>query len=150
MKKLIMIAAVITALFPVSSWAAGAVTQTLERIAGTNISILTFAWTADSADGSVPDTVTTDAITAAIKGMGVIEVRTTPGTTNPTAAYDIVINNADGLDLMGGALADRSATAAEAAFSNSTTGAIDSALTLGISGNSVKSATGTVKLIISR
>lgn len=155
MKKLIMIAAVITALIPVSSWAAGTVTQTLEKIQGTNLAVLTFSWTGDASDGTVPSTDTSAAISAAIKGMGIIEVRTTPGATAPTALYDITLSNADGLDLMGGALANRSATLAEAVLPQNAAGdqfarGIDSALTLAISNNSVHSATGTVKVILSR
>ena len=55
---------------------------------------------------------TAEATSAAINGV-VIAVETDPGTTAPTANYDLTITNPRGVDIMGGALSNRSATATE-------------------------------------
>jgi len=135
---------------------AGTVTQTLKSISRDDSKmVLTFAWTADASDGSVPSTTTTATITAEISGYDIVEVRTNPGTTAPTASYDIVLNDTDGIDLMGGSLANRSETASERAIPLMTTGVygtttIDSTVAMVLTGNSVHSATGTVKLFLER
>lgn len=72
----------------------------------------------------------------------IILVETDPGATAPTTLYDITLVNANGRDVMGGALADRSATAAEAVLpsisSTSTPVFNDGALTITVTaaGNS--------------
>lgn len=134
---------------------AGTITQSYEIMPNSNVSVLTFTCTADSSDGSFPSTDTSSAITAAIKGMSITEVRTNPGSTAPTANYDIVLNDTDGIDLMGGALANRSATASERVVPVVQTGIygdspVDGAITLAITNNSVNSATLTVKVFFSR
>jgi len=44
----------------------------------------------------------------------ILIVETDPGATAPTTLYDIVLNNSNSRDVMGGALANRSATVTEA------------------------------------
>jgi len=87
--------------------------------------------------------------------MYIDEVRTYPQTTNPTAAWDAVINDTGGLDLMGGTLADRSASAAQRAIPAMITSIyggsmIMDAFTLVITGNSVNSAGIIVKVFLSK
>lgn len=134
---------------------AGTITQAYEIMPNSNVSVLTFTCTADANNGSFPSTATSTDITTAIKGLHLVEVRTNPGATAPQAAYDIVLNDADGIDLMGGKLADRSATASEAAAPAIATGvywprAIDGALTLVITNNNVNSAVIVVKVFLER
>lgn len=142
---------------------AGSVTQTLEVKEPTGIStggkakVLTFSWTADAADGSVPDTAVNVANLAAIQGMLIHQITTNPGAVAPTAGYDIVINDDDGIDIAGGALTNRSATVSErvvpkADVANSIFGPVPvgDSLTLQITGNLVNGATGTVKLFLYR
>jgi len=64
-------------------------------------------------------------------------VETIPGTVNPTAAWDATLTDASGADLMGGALANRSASAAEIAHPATVAKAIDSTLTLTITGTTL-------------
>jgi hypothetical protein len=78
-------------------------------------------------------------------------IETDPGATAPTAAYDIVLNNARSLDILGGAGANKSATLTERVFPNVSTGlgfptVAGETLTLGISGNSTNSGNGVIKL----
>lgn len=142
---------------------AGIVTQVLVDLEPAGIStggkakLLKFSWTADASDGTVPNTVTNDAITAAIRGMNVTQITTNPGTTAPTAGYDIAINDEDGIDIAGGVLANRSATVSErvvpkADEANSIFGPVlvNGTLTLAISGNVVNSAVGVVKVFLER
>lgn len=122
------------------------VTVTYDSVA-TNVMEITFTWTADSNAATVTSTETTS-----INGY-VISAITNPGTTAPTAAYDIALNDEDGIDVFGGELGDRSATASEYTrplIETSTYGDrwVSGTLTMVLSGNSVKSATGVLKVYI--
>lgn len=152
MKKILFLLAVLIFLIaPLSVYAS----QTLDIDAKSGNATLTFTWTGAAAGGAVPNETTTTEITKAIKGMYITEVRTNPGATAPTTLYDIVLNDADGIDLMGGTLADRSATVSERAIPALSTGVygatmITSTLTMVITNQAVNSATGTVKVYLSR
>ena len=111
--------------------------------------VVTFTCTASVDDASFPSTSTS---ATSLKGFYITEVRTNPGTA-PTTGYDIVLNDSDGIDLMGGTLADRSATASERAVPLLATNwygktMIDGVVTLVITNNSVNSATVTVKVFL--
>ncbi len=162
MKRLALIAVVLAALFcPAAGFgaAAGTCTQAFTEVYNyqyaSPLATLTFTCTASVDDASFPSTATSATITDQIKGRYILEVRTNPGSTAPQALYDIVLNDTDGIDLMGGNLANRSATASEAAPPAITTGVywprpIDGTLTLVITGNNVNSAVTVVKIILSR
>lgn len=140
----------IALLQPVRLFAAGSVTQTASQSGA--FLVVTLSWTGDVAGGTVgtvPSTATSTDITAAIAGYYLAMVVTNPGTTVPTNAYDIVLNDADGVDVMAGALVDRSSTASEQAFPPVTSRPVTGALTLVITNNIVASATGTVVLYFS-
>ena len=159
MKKTILIIALALALlFPSSLWAAaapGTVTQSISFTQNPAIKILTFTATASADDGSFPSTATTAANTAEIEGHYITEVRTNPGAGPPQDNYDIVLNDADGIDLMGGTLANRHTTTSQRAIPALATGiygatAIDGALTLVITGNNVNSAVTVIKVFLTR
>lgn len=137
--------------------AVGTVTQTLDKYPNANMRVLTYSWTGDAANGTVPSTATSAAITADIAGWYVYAIETNPGTVAPTTLYDIVINDAESLDIAGGMLANRSATATEkitprldSTYSIFGGVLVDSTLTLVITNQSVNSAVGTVKLILAK
>jgi len=149
------------------SWgaAAGTCTISFTEIYGasgpTPAAILTFTCTASADDASFPSTSTdivdTDGryFTDKILGRYITEVRTNPGTTAPQASYDIVLNDSDGIDLMGGTLANRSATASERAIPALATGIyggtiVGGAMTLAISNNNVNSAQTVIKVYLTR
>jgi Na+/serine symporter len=67
---------------------------------------VTFSWTSDASTGNVTG------VSEVIHGK-IIRVVTNPGATAPTANYDVVLNDADGVDVMGAALADRHTTTSE-------------------------------------
>jgi len=161
MKTKILFFALITWLMLSSmAWAAGSVcTQVVTDVPETTsqavTKVLTFTCTGDDSTGAFPSTALSAANFAKISGMYIIEVRTYPQTTNPTAAWDAVINDAGGLDLMGGTLANRSASAAESAVPAMITGIyggrkVIDAFTMVITGNSVHSAGIIVKVILER
>jgi hypothetical protein len=112
--------------------------------------IIAFDWTADESDGSVP----VSTCPTPVHGFVVKAVTIPDGTTAPTAGYDAVIEDKDGVDVMGGALADRSAVAAEQAVpnvgGNVVPNWVSGLLTLKLTGNAVNSAKGTVKVYIAR
>jgi hypothetical protein len=162
MKKLFTIALVTAFLLGMAAtvMAAGTVTVTVDRYTQ-DVDVLTFTWTADAADGSVPATASNVNVTGPNNypnknrnyaiGCAYMVV-TNPGTTAPTADYDITLTDADGVDIMGDTLADRSATLSEQVAPK--VGAVYAcrvmagAITLNITNNSVNSATGTVKVYI--
>ena len=73
-------------------------------------------WVADAAAATVPNTALVSAgdYSAYLAGRSCGLAVTIPdGTTAPTANYDITIEDANGIDMMGGQLTNRSATAKE-------------------------------------
>jgi hypothetical protein len=114
---------------------------------------VTFTGTSDNA--TIVDYATTAKDQTFMKGYYIYYVETDPGTNSPTAAYDIVINNAAGRDIMGGALGDRSATATESVFATNAASIrhsppIDGQLTIVTTNNSANSATYTIKFYLFR
>ncbi len=67
--------------------------------------------TSTSCTGSMSCSEIMDSLTG--QGYYLYAVRTIPGTTAPAANYDITIIDTESVDIMGGKLANRSATAAE-------------------------------------
>lgn len=136
---------------PSGVWAAGTVTDAGKLKYSKNVSVLTYSWTADASAATVPAT----ASTIPIDGY-VFMVVTNPGATAPTTLYDITLTDSDGVDIMGGELADRHTSNSEQAFplmSGSTDffggRFVAGVLTLNVTNNSVNSATGTVVIYIS-
>ena len=159
MKRLFTAILLLAALIFISNLAlaAGSVTQAIKNYPNGNMKTVTFSWTGDASDGSVPSTATNTAITTEIAGWYVYAIVTDPGAVPPTTLYDIVINDANGFDIAGGQLANRSATVTERVIPKLDATAslyggvlVDSTLTLVITGQSVNSATGTVKLMLSK
>lgn len=155
-KRLCLICILFLFILVSKSFAAGTVTQTLDKYPNINMQVLTFSWVGDAANGTVPSTATSTAITTKIAGWYVYSIETNPGSPAPTAAYDIVITNAEELDIAGGTLMNRHGINTERIIpkidtANAIFGSvlIDSALTLTITNQSVNSARGTVKLIMS-
>lgn len=156
MKRLIMV--IIFSLWLCNqAFAVGTVTVTLDKYPNANMRAVTYSWVGDAIDGTVPSTATSTAITADIAGWYVYAIETNPGAVAPLTLYDIVINDAESLDIAGGMLANRSATATEkitprldSTYSIFGGVLVDSALTLVITNQSVVSATGTVKLLLSK
>ena len=116
-----------------------------------DVSILTVSWVGGTVGdaGTVPATVL-----PAFQGW-VFQFITDPGATAPTTLYDIILPDADGLDVAGATLMNRSATVTERAMpliATSTYGAwwVDSALTFTLTNNSVASSSGTLKIYIKR
>lgn len=127
---------------------AGTVTITKDRLLN-GIRKLTFAWTADSGAATVPDTELTADQYAFISGRNLFAAVTVPdGTTAPTAGYGITFSDANGLDLLGGVLSGRSATAAEREVPKaapSVYGGVtvdNGPMTFALTGNAVNSAEG--------
>lgn len=114
----------------------------LTRTANSSMHVQTWTWQSKT-DGSL----TACAGPAAVNGW-VILTTTKPGTTNPTALYDLTLTDSDSIDVMGGTLADRSATLAEQV--TSVVRYVRGKLTLNLSNNSVNTAQGTVTVYIYR
>ena len=105
-----------------------------------------FTCTADSSDGSYPDTV----LSKPIDGY-LLALETNPGATGPTANYDITIENDNAVDVLAGAGANRHTSDTEVAYP--AVGmyfkrpiAPSDTLTLKIANNSVNSAVTVITL----
>lgn len=120
------------------------VTVTEERL-GHTVRKKLISWTADTGDGSVPNTV------LGIRGWVFMAVTNPDGTKVPDDNYDIVLNDVDGFDVMGGTLANRSSTTTQQAFPilvGTTYGMrfVDGKLTFVLSGNTDTDAAGTLAI----
>lgn len=136
MKKMLILAAIVVLLLPNMAIAAGSCTAA--TITKQSITVTTYTCTGDSSGGSYPTKVSD----VSIRGW-VYAVDTIPGTPNPTAAWDATLKNANGYDVMEGAILNRSASAAERIKTGTW---VDGPLTLAITGNSVNSAVIVVKV----
>jgi len=80
-------------------------------------------------------------------------VETDPSATAPTTLYDITLKDANGVDVMGGALSDRSATATEMTMpklnGNYTMIPVPGVLTMDVT-NAGNSKTGTIRIYFVR
>ena len=146
MKKWVLwLLLILTLLVPNLAQAAGTVSTVKSKLAG-DVVAYTMSWTADAADGSVPATA------SPLFNGYVFLVTTNPGATAPTDNYDITLTDSDGVDIAGGELLNRDTANSEQAVPK--VGAVygsryvEDGVTLNLSGNSVNSATGTVKIYV--
>lgn len=141
MKKILALAAIVLLLLPGMAVAAGTCTATTT---GTRQNVIVITWTCvgDASNGSFPAT----AAGVGVRGW-LYAADTIPGTTNPTANWDATVTDANGYDLMTGALADRSASSPERAVPTKTAW-VDGPITLTITNNSVNSANIVVKAYV--
>ena len=122
---------------------AGAITTYAKTRVFSNTEVHRFSFVADDTDGSILSKATLDPVHGFIT-----RVVTNPGTPAPTDDYDITLTDTDGVDVLGGAGADRDTANSEQIMplvgAVSVPCRVDSALTLAVSGNSVNSAEGEV------
>ncbi|MDI6796117.1 MAG: hypothetical protein QMD09_04195 [Desulfatibacillaceae bacterium] len=125
------------------------------RVAGTDSRLFYADYTlaANSAGAYSQTTHATDIVNGIV-----LKVRTAPGAGaySPTDAYDITLTDDVGLDIMGGALANRSATAVEWETPLASDGSslveapVQGPLHINIASNSTPAATVTLRLYILR
>lgn len=125
---------------------AGTIVQTHSRQG--LVKSVTFACTADAADGSFPSTI----INLPIEGR-LLALITNPGATAPTDNYDIAITDADGADVLSASGANRDTATSERVpviYASTSLHPVidrDDVLTLAITNNAVNSATIAIKLL---
>lgn len=146
MKRLLLL---LTLALP--TFAVGTVTQTMARLGESNFYVLTISWTADAAAATVPATalITTGVGSRGTSGFIITQVITNPGSVAPTDNYDITLVDADGFDIMGGALVDRDTANTERAVPAVVNAIIPGTVTFTLANNAVNSATGTVMIYLS-
>lgn len=120
--------------------AAGTCTVTYPSSYSTSIQTILVSCTAgtDAEVGTYPDA------TIVPKRGWVFLAETNPGTTAPTDDYDIVLTNANGVDVMGGALLNRDETNTERAIPGVSGWVDGGVVTVETSNNSVSAATFTL------
>ncbi len=111
------------------------------------VTVVTFSWTGDSSNGSVPATASGN-----LNGF-VFMIVTDPGTPSPTDDYDITLVDGDGEDILGAGGENRDTANTESLRPEIGGTAVDSrfvdgGLTLNLSNNSVNSAIGEVKIYV--
>jgi hypothetical protein len=106
---------------------------------------LLIEWVADASAHTVPATLFSD-----LRGWFITKIITIPGAgaAAPTDLYDITFIDVDGLDILAGALADLSDTVSKE-FQVSVPIGYDG-FTFTLANNSVDSASGTVRVFLSR
>lgn len=157
MKRVFAIITALIVLIPHLSLAAGSVAQTLQVLGPSrDKAVLTFTWTGDSSTGSVPTTVTNDAITAELqRGWYAYLIVTKPSSPYPTDNYDIFLYDTDGWDIAGGMINNRSTTSTQQVTPkldtvNTLYGArlITTALSIAVSNNTTASSSGIVRVFL--
>lgn len=129
-----------------NAYAAGTTTQTIDTVGAGGSAVWEVAFTADASAATVPDTTMTAAIFDRVKGMYLYQVITNPGSTAPSDNWDAVVLNGDSVaDVLGSQCLNRDTSSSETCFPLNYY-LVDAPLTVAISGNSVNSATGTVKI----
>lgn len=140
---------------------AGTLAQTVSQSRNGNLKIWTvnLAWTAGGSGAFTSTALSTADVMSKVGGLYLFRMKTIPGTSGaaPTDNYDITLLDSDGLDILGGAGANRSTNAIQRAVPRQDdvvelygpVYADPAGLTLAIAGNSNASATGTVKLYFS-
>lgn len=122
MKRLLSVLFLCVAIFAASvSWAAvGTCTQTLSTVLTDNgpspvAKILTFTCTGGTGaeTGTYPATAISTANTNDLKSWYLYKVETNPGAIPPEDNWDFTITNANGIDMMGGAGANRHTTTSQ-------------------------------------
>jgi hypothetical protein len=112
-----------------------------------------WTFTADAANGSVPDMVIPAEDLYYMAGKFITLLETVPGATAPTNQWDATLEDAHG-DILGGALQNRAQTREFAdPLQNGSVRYIPCdgrALTLKVANNSVNSATAAIRLFLSR
>ena len=159
MKRLrIIILATIFILLPAMCFAAGAsVTMTRTKADvpySTGFQKVVIVWVADDTSHLTPNTSFDVALvggSSPLKGWSCCLAVTDPGTTAPTADYDISIEDDYGADIFGGELVDRHTSSTEQAVPLMATGTyiprlVTGNLTFKVTGQLVNSATGTCVL----
>lgn len=113
-------------------------TTTVTRNSSNGVEKITFSWTSDGSG---------DADDATIHVSGEIaRVVTNPGAAAPTDNWDAVLNDADGVDVLAGALANRDTANTEQSFTDPVV-AVNGDLNLVVS-NAGDTKTGTVVLYV--
>ena len=116
--------------------------------------IVVFTWLANTVTGTVPATSTSGTWPhpRRQKAGCIAKVNTNPGSTAPTDNYDITLTDDDGVDLMGGELANRDTATSEVAVPKIDTvfgcNIATESFIMNITGQSVSAATGTVSVYI--
>ena len=133
----------------------GSAVQSLTSTRQGEIITVNFAFTASPDDGAMPAIATSTAISTVITGLYLFAMETNPGNVTVPNAWGVTITNAAGYDLMGGTGAARSTTLTQRVVPAVSTGIyganlVDGILYLNITGNTTVSATGSVKLFLSK
>ena len=113
------------------------------------VKVITLTCTGDGSDGSFPATALTNIPHNEIGGR-LLQIATDPGSTAPTANYDITVTEAGGADLLLGVGANRHTSASEVAITESNGAyavyAGTDTLTITIANSSVNDATIAIKI----
>jgi len=152
MKRILLSLALMLLLLPGTASAVGTLEDTVYHVAG-DLYVMRLTWTAGA--GGVFDDATTSSVISGLVGV----VVTNPGSTAPTDNYDIYLYDVDGVDFMGGTLANRDTAETEQVLpkvhADGTYTIFGSRPVYGkvlvrVSNNSVVSATGVIRIFFTK
>ena len=125
--------------------------------------VVVCTFTADAAAATVPDLVIAEATGSYttefkwVKGWYLRAIETDPGSTAPTALYDITITNSRAFDIAGAAVTNRSATLTQTVIPKDSDGVAyspcwddSSGYTVAVANNAVNSATAAIRLFFAQ
>lgn len=137
----------LAAVFLYSALGAGTAQTDVSQIGTSNTWVVTYHWTGDSVNGSVPST---NVQLTCCQGFLPVQVETVPGSPQPTSGYSVAINDAAGVDILNGAAGSLSASAGQSFAAAASAPPIQGTITLVITGQSIASAKGTVYVFLSK
>jgi hypothetical protein len=148
MKKLFMVIIALATLFmaPLTQAAAPGTCTVSYASVNSEVSTITWAWTASVDDGSVPNTAS-----SSFNGWVFMATTDPDSGAAPQNDYDIELRDADSVDIFGGELADRDTATSEHAVPLIGTAYygprfVNGVLTMVLTNNNVVSAKGTLKV----
>ena len=139
--KLLFVITIVLAL-AVPGFGAGTVQQTLTQLGQTNNWVVAYQWTGDGITGAVP--LAPAQLQGCCQGYSIVQVETVPGSPAPTSGYSVSINDAAGVDALGGAAASLSSTTAQSFAAASSAPPLQGTFSLVITGQTAAGAKGTV------
>jgi len=152
--RIVILATIVSLLFAGFAFAGGTLVQGIPKCYGQaqNACIMTLTWTGSAADGNFTSTAITAAHVDKLSGFYLYQIETDPGSTAPTANYDITLTDSTSFDILGGRGNNKSATLTEAAIPANSTGSFYPVImaaetyTLAITGNTAPSSGGVIRL----
>lgn len=129
---------------------AGLVQVGVTQLGQSNTWVVTYNWTGDSINGSVPATSAGAVMANCCQGYIPVQVEIAPGSTVPTAGYSVKIQDVAGVDILQGQAASLNSSVPQSFTVSSSATPVQGTFYLNVSGQSVPSASGVVYVFLTK